>query len=188
MASFAVSFQSPVLVDRSGFMAGLTSVSFQSWRARCSTMWISGSILTWYARHKVLGVCLMSWSICNHECKDPLFGSSVTALFKTFLETLVPLMTNRLQLVKCSINDSNLVPKSKTRKRTQQDSCVSRSATTLLYIYSSYWATTTTPLPQPLHLCIKLTSFSLSSCPTGPTSFVWIDPACAPGRRPHDFD
>ena len=97
-------------------------------------------------------------------------------------------VTNRLQLVKCSINDSNLVPKSKTRKRTQQDSCVSRSATTLLYIYSSYWATTTTPLPQPLHLCIKLTSFSLSSYPTGPTSFVWIDPACAPGRRPHDFD
>lgn len=97
-------------------------------------------------------------------------------------------VTNMLQLVKCSINDSNLVPKSKTRKRTQQDSCVSRSATTLLYIYSSYWATTTTPLPQPLHLCIKLTSFSLSSCPTGPTSFVWIDPACAPGRRPHDFD
>lgn len=75
----AVSFQSPVLVDRSGFMAGLTSVSIQSWRARCSTMWISGSILTWYARHKVLGVCLMSWSICSHECKDPLFGRSVTA-------------------------------------------------------------------------------------------------------------
>ena len=67
-----------LLVDRSGFMAGLTSVSIQSWRARCSTMWISGSILTWYARHKVLGVCLMSWSICNHECKDPLSRSSVT--------------------------------------------------------------------------------------------------------------
>ena len=50
----AISFQSPVLVDRSGFMAGLTSVPFSRGVHDCSTMWISGSILTWYARHKVL--------------------------------------------------------------------------------------------------------------------------------------
>jgi len=56
-----------------GFHGRIDKSSIQSWRARCSTMWISG-ILTWYARHKVLVVCLMSWSICNHECKDPLFG------------------------------------------------------------------------------------------------------------------
>ena len=73
MASFAVSFQSPVLVDRSGFMAGLTSVPFSRGVhdvVRCGSV----AFLPGMPDIRCFGVCLMSWSICNHECKDPLFG------------------------------------------------------------------------------------------------------------------
>ena len=39
---------------------------------------------------RCFGVCLMSWSICSHECKDPLFGSSVTALRHSVLGDMSP--------------------------------------------------------------------------------------------------